>query len=65
MVCSALGIDMSEAAALGDNYNDEAMLDAVGFPFIMSSSADALKSKYKRHVDDPAATIRQIAKGII
>lgn len=44
--CKHYGVDTDEAAAFGDNYNDEQMLDAVGFPFIMGNAPDELKSRF-------------------
>ena len=42
-----LGIQKEEAAAFGDNFNDETMLDLVGYPFIMKTAhPDLHKSHY-------------------
>ena len=38
-LCGALGIDPGAVLAFGDNYNDTAMLDLVGLPYIMDSAA--------------------------
>ena len=37
-----LGVQKEEAAAFGDNFNDETMLDSVGYPFIMAHAVPAL-----------------------
>ncbi len=41
----ALGISKEEVVAFGDQFNDVAMLDAVGHPFLMETASDALKSR--------------------
>ena len=61
MVCEQLGINPAEAAAFGDNYNDLAMLDLVGTPYIMESSSEELRKRFSRHIADPAAEMRRIA----
>ena len=35
MLMERTGISKEEAAAFGDNFNDETMLDSVGHPFLM------------------------------
>lgn len=47
--CDVLGIGMNEAAAFGDNYNDEDMLRAVGFGFLMENAPEELKKRFPRH----------------
>lgn len=43
-----LGLQKEEVAAFGDNFNDEAMLDCVGHPFIMQQAHPALhKPQYR------------------
>ena len=61
MVCERLGIELSETAAFGDNYNDCPMLDLVGQPFIMDTAAAELLERYPRHMSDPAQEMRRIA----
>lgn len=51
-LCDHLGISINEVAAFGDNYNDVAMLDIVGYPYIMSSAADELLARYGNHTDN-------------
>lgn len=48
-LCRAFGLEPDEVMAFGDNYNDVAMLDAVGTPYIMETSAPALRARYTRH----------------
>lgn len=45
-LCSHLHIAPEEAMAFGDNYNDIPMLDSVGHPYLMSSSAEPLRQRY-------------------
>ena len=48
-LCNALGIHPSEVMAFGDNYNDQAMLDLVGYPVIMDSACPELRARYPHH----------------
>ncbi len=43
LICESLGIGLNEAAAIGDNFNDLDMLQAVGYPFIMGNAPQELK----------------------
>lgn len=40
-----LGIPAAEMAAFGDQFNDESMLDAVGYPYLMDTAPGALRGK--------------------
>lgn len=44
-----LGITEEETMAFGDYYNDEPLLDAAGYAFIMQGAPDDLKEKYNYH----------------
>jgi len=44
--------------AFGDNYNDVAMLDLVGHPYIMSTAAAELRRRYENHTPRPEDTLR-------
>lgn len=48
-LCAALGIELSEVMAFGDNYNDLPMLELVGAPYLISSAAPELHSRIPRH----------------
>lgn len=48
LLCKTLGITPAEVMAFGDNFNDTAMLDLVGTPYIMDSAAPALRARYPR-----------------
>lgn len=54
-LCKALGIAPAHVAAFGDNWNDLAMLQAVGRPYLMSGADPKLKELIPRHCDDPLA----------
>ena len=48
-LCRVLGFAHDEVMAFGDNYNDVAMLDLVGTPYIMDSAAAPLRARYPLH----------------
>ena len=48
-LCAALDIDPAEVLAIGDNWNDLPMLDAVGMPWLMVTAAPELKARYQNH----------------
>lgn len=62
-LCGVLGIDPSEVLAFGDNYNDTAMLDLVGMPYIMDGAAAPLRQRYARHTPRPEEILRVLAAG--
>lgn len=62
-LCGALGIDPAEVLAFGDNYNDTAMLDLVGWPYIMDSAAAPLRARYPRHTPRPEDVMRALLEG--
>jgi len=57
-ICRVLGIDPADVMAFGDNYNDVAMLDLVGHPYIMSTAAAELRRRYENHTPRPEDTLR-------
>lgn len=62
-LCQALDIRLSDVAAFGDNWNDLAMLQAVGHPYLMSNADSKLKALIPRHCDDPLPVLRTILEG--
>ena len=62
-LCEALGIAPQEVLAFGDNYNDTAMLDLVGVPYIMDSAAEPLRQRYPRHTPRPEVVLRALLDG--
>ena len=59
-LCGALGIDPADVAAFGDNWNDLAMLRAVGHPYLMSRADPKLKELIPTHCDSVAETLRDM-----
>lgn len=62
-LCGALGIDPAQVMAFGDNYNDTAMLDLVGLPYIMDGAAAELRERYTRHTPRPEDILRRVLAG--
>lgn len=62
-LCGALGIAPEEVLAFGDNYNDTAMLDLVGMPYIMDGAAAELRDRYPRHTPRPEDVIARLLAG--
>jgi HAD superfamily phosphoserine phosphatase-like hydrolase len=58
----ALGITMSQVAAIGDSYGDVPMLAAVGHPFFVGA---ALPRELAHAVHAPSADMREIAQLIL
>ena len=46
--------------AFGDNFNDEAMLDCVGAPYIMDNAVPELRGRYKNHCASVAEVLKTI-----
>ena len=59
-LCQALGIDPADVAAFGDNWNDLAMLRAVGHPHLMSCADPKLKELIPNHCDSAVETLRDM-----
>ena len=60
LLCKTLGITPAEVMAFGDNFNDTAMLDLVGTPYIMDSAAPALRARYQLHTPRPEDVLRTL-----
>ena len=56
-LCRAFGLKPDEVMAFGDNYNDVAMLDAVGTPYIVDAAAPELRARYAHHCARPQDVI--------
>lgn len=61
-LCRKLGISPADVMAFGDNFNDTAMLDLVGTPYIMDRAAPALRERYPLHTARPEDVLRQVLK---
>ena len=59
-LCRTLGIDPANVMAFGDNYNDTAMLDLVGAPYIMDTAAAPLRARYPNHTPRPEDVLRAL-----
>ena len=59
-LCQALDIDPADVAAFGDNWNDLAMLQAVGHPYLMSGADPKLKELIPSHCDSVVETLREL-----
>ena len=46
LIMDKLGVKKEETMAFGDYHNDESLLDAAGFPFVMEKGVDLLKEKF-------------------
>lgn len=46
IVAQEYGVDLKNCIAFGDNYNDEDMLEEVGYPFLMGNVPAELKQKF-------------------
>lgn len=51
-LCSLWNINMQNAIAFGDNYNDVEMLNAVGHGFLMGNAPDDLKDQFQKMTKD-------------
>lgn len=63
-LCEVLGIHPADVAAFGDNWNDLAMLQAVGHPYLMSRADSKLKELIPTHCDSVAETLRDMLEQI-
>ena len=60
MLMERTGIAKEEAAAFGDNFNDETMLDSVGYPFLMRHANPALRKPGIRLCEKELPVLRQL-----
>lgn len=59
-LCKALGIGLEEVAAFGDNWNDAAMLEAVGHPYLMDTADPELRKRFPQQCADVCSVLEQI-----
>ena len=45
-LCAALGVELDEVMAFGDNFNDISMLERAGRPYLMENAVPALKARF-------------------
>lgn len=51
LIMERLGVKKEETMAFGDYFNDESLLAAAGYPFVMANGVQPLKDRYPRHAD--------------
>ena len=59
-LCAALGVTPAETVAFGDNWNDVAMLETAGMPYLMSTAAPELKERFSQQCGDVLEVLREI-----
>lgn len=62
MLMRHMGLEPKEVAAFGDNFNDETMLDAVGYPFVMAHADPALHKPGYRVCREVLPVLRALAR---
>lgn len=58
-LCGALNIDLAHVAAFGDNWNDLAMLQTVGHPYLMSNADPRLRELIPRQCDNVLSVLEE------
>lgn len=61
-LCGALGISPADTAAFGDNWNDLAMLETAGEPWLMDSADPALRARFPRQCGSVPAVLEEMLK---
>ena len=59
-LCAALGVELDQVMAFGDNFNDAPMLSIAGAPYLMEGAAPELGERFPnrcRHVADILRTL--------
>lgn len=59
---ATLGIDETECAAFGDNYNDLEMLSAVKYGYVMNNAIEEIRNQFEYHCDDVVTAIKELLK---
>lgn len=62
MLMKRLDLQRGEIAAFGDNFNDESLLDLVGFPYLMEKADHALRKPGFRLCSKVLPVLREIVK---
>ncbi len=60
-LCAALGVDLQDVMAFGDNWNDVSMLDLAGHPYLMSTAHPDLRKRYPRQ----CGSVVEVLKGLL
>lgn len=61
-LCEALGITLEETAAFGDNWNDKAMLESVGHPYLMETADPALRALFPQQCSNVLTVLEEILR---
>lgn len=61
-LCRALDIDPGDVMAFGDNWNDVAMLESVGHPYLMDTADPKLRRRFPRQCSNVLAVLEEILK---
>lgn len=59
-LCAALGADLSETVAFGDNWNDAPMLEAAGTGYLMADVAPALREKFPNQCTNVLTVLEEL-----
>ena len=62
MLMNHLGVRPEETMAFGDNFNDESMLDCVGYPFLMAHADPALRKSGVRICEKVLGVLEEVVK---
>jgi len=60
-LCAALGVDLQDVMAFGDNWNDVSMLDLAGYPYLMSTAHPDLRKRFPRQCE----SVVEVLKGLL
>ena len=63
LLMEKMKVSKEEAAAFGDNFNDETMLDSVGYPFLMAMADPALRKPGYILCEKEVPVLKRIIKG--
>lgn len=59
-LCRSLGIALSDTMAFGDNWNDTAMLEAAGEPWLMASADPVLRARFPRQCANVLTVLEEV-----
>lgn len=63
-LCAALGVELSETMAFGDNWNDVPMLESAGTSWLMATAAPALRERFPRQCASVLTVLEDILKEV-
>lgn len=59
-LCENLGVDFTDAAVFGDNWNDVPMLEIAGHPWLMETAGPAIRARFPRQCSSVTTVLREI-----